>query len=150
MAQALHLMDVYFSCAADALAGDETARSEVVYANLQLVSAITATGSNRRTGEIAHAFYNGVTALFPEQRARFLHGEIVGVGVLLEMEMTGTIAGYTRKSAAAFLREVLACPTTLSDLGLPADEVSLARLSAYISERSGLSPTSVVVALGTL
>lgn len=72
------------------------------------------------------------------------------MGVLLEMEMTGTIAGYTRKSAAAFLREVLACPTTLSDLGLPADEVSLARLSAYISERSGLSPTSVVVALGTL
>ena len=105
---------------------------------------------SRRTGEIAHAFYNGVTALFPEQRARFLHGEIVGVGVLLEMEMTGTIAGYTRKSAAAFLREVLACPTTLSDLGLPADEVSLARLSAYISERSGLSPTSVVVALATL
>ncbi|MGI5885169.1 MAG: iron-containing alcohol dehydrogenase [Candidatus Spyradocola sp.] len=150
MAQSLHLMDVYFSFAADALSGDEAAKHEIVYANLQLVAGITATGSGRRIGEIAHAFYNGVTCLFPEQRTRFFHGEIVGVGVLLELELTGAVSGYTRKSAAAFLREVLHCPTTISDLGLPADEVALARLSAYIAQRTGLSPTSLVVALQTL
>ena len=150
MAQALHLMDVYFSCAAGALEGGEAEMREIVFANLYLVSQISATGSGRRIAELAHAFYNGVTRLYPKERRSALHGEIVGVGVLLEMEMAGTVAGYTRRSAAAFLREVLHCPAALADLGLPDDEVRRARLSAYISEKSGLSPTAVALALRTL
>lgn len=150
LAQSLHLMDIYFTHAADALDGDAAALSEILYANLYLTAQITATGSARRIGEVAHAFYNGVTCLFPSERLNFLHGEIVGVGVLLEMELTGTVAGYTRRSLQTFLRDVLHCPTTISALHLPVDEVSLAKLSAFISEKSGLSPTSVVLALGTV
>lgn len=150
MAQALHLMDVYFSHADAAIGGHKQALSEILYANVYLTAQITATGSQRRIGEVAHAFYNGVTYLFPQQRTGFLHGEIVGVGVLLEMELAGTVAGYTKKSITSFLRDVLNCPTTLGQLGLPTDEQSLARLSAYISSKSGLSPTQVVLALGVV
>lgn len=150
MAQALHLMDVYFSHADAALHGDESAFSEMLYANLYLTAQITATGSTRRIGEIAHHFYNGVTCLFPAERQRFLHGEIVGVGVLLELSLTGAVAGYTGRSVETFLREVLHCPTTLPALGLPTDEVSLARLSAYISDKASLNPMTVVASLRTL
>ena len=150
MAQALHLMDVYFSHADAALHGDESAFSEMLYANLYLTAQITATGSTRRIGEIAHHFYNGVTCLFPAERQRFLHGEIVGVGVLLELSLTGAVAGYTGRSVETFLREVLHCPTTLPALGLPTDDVSLARLSAYISDKASLNPMTVVASLRTL
>ena len=150
MAQALHLMDVYFSQADAALQGDEAALSEMLYANLYLTAQITATGSARRIGEIAHHFYNGVTCLFPAERQHFLHGEIVGVGVLLELSLTGAVAGYTTRSVEAFLRDVLHCPTSLPALGLPTDEVSLARLSAYISDKAALNPMTVVASLRTL
>lgn len=150
MAQALHLMDVYFSQTDAALHGGEAELSELLYANLYLTAQITATGSARRIGEVAHHFYNGVTCLFPTERQYFLHGEIVGVGVLLELNLTGAVAGYTGRSIETFLHEVLHCPTTLPALGLPTDEVSLARLSAYISDKSGLSPMSIVASLRTL
>lgn len=150
MAQAVHLMDIYFTHAPNALNGDRTALEEVCYANLLLTAQITATGSKRRIGEVAHAFYNAVTCLFPASHEAFLHGEIVGVGVLLEMELTGAVAGYTRKTLQAFLRDLLCCPVSLAELRLPQDEISLARLSAHISEKSGLSPMQVVVALRTL
>ena len=74
----------------------------------------------------------------------------MGVGVLLELNLTGAVAGYTGRSIETFLHEVLHCPTTLPALGLPTDEVSLARLSAYISDKSGLSPMSIVASLRTL
>ena len=150
MAQALHLMDVYFTHADAALKGDRAALSEILYANLYLTAQITATGSARRIGEIAHHFYNGVTRLFPTERSAFLHGEIVGVGVLLELELAGTAAGYSRKTVETFLTQVLQCPTSMSAMNLPHDEVSLARLSAYISEKASLNPRNVVTALGTI
>lgn len=150
MAQAMHLMDIYYTHAQPALTGDTEALSQIVYANLCLTAQITSTGSERRIGEIAHHFYNGVTCLFPQQRIHYLHGEIVGVGVLLEMKLTGTVAGYTERSICAFLREILHCPTSLYDLHLPTDEHSLAKLTAYISEKAGLSPLSVLSALKTL
>ena len=150
MAQAMHLMDIYYNYAQPALEGDADTLRQVVYANLCLTAQITATGSDRRIGEIAHHFYNGVTCLFPQQRYRFLHGEIVGVGVLLEMSLTGAIAGHTVRSIRAFLRDVLKCPVSIADMHLPDDEVSLARLTAYISEKSGLSPISILPALRNL
>ena len=149
-AQAMHLMDVYFRHAQDALAGSDSAFSEVVFANLCLTAQITATGSTRRIGEIAHHFYNGVTCLFPAESCRFLHGEIVGVGVLLELSLTGAVAGYTARNIEAFLSSVLHCPTSLSQLMLPVDEVALARLTACISEKAGLSPMPILAALKTL
>lgn len=150
MAQAMHLMDVYFTQADAALHGDERAFSEIVYANLYLTAQITATDTGRRIGEVAHHFYNGATCLFPKERLQALHGEIVGVGVLLEMDLTGAVAGYTQRSIQTFLRDVLHTPTTIRELGLPTDEVALARLSAYISEKAGLNPMTVVASLRAL
>ena len=147
MAQAMHLMDIYYTYAPAALAGDKAALHQVIYANLCLTAQITATDSERRIGELAHHFYNGVTCLFPQMRLQFLHGEIVGVGVLMELSLTGAVAGHTARSIRTFLRDVLECPTCIADMHLPTDEVSLAKLTAYISEKSGLSPITILPAL---
>lgn len=150
MSQAMHLMDIYYAHAQPALNGNQESLRQIIYANLCLTAQTTSTGSERRIGEIAHHFYNGVTCLFPQQRMRFLHGEIVGVGVLLEMSLTGAVAGHTARSLQSFLREVLHCPVSLSDMHLPADEVALAKLTAYISEKAGVSPMSVLPVLKSL
>ena len=150
MSQALHLMDVYYTHAQPALNGDRESLRHVIYANLCLTAQITATGSQRRIGEIAHHFYNGVTCLFPQQRLSFLHGEIVGVGVLLEMSLAGAVAGNTARSIQTFLRDILHCPVSINDMHLPSDDISLAKLTAYISEKTDLSPITILAALKTI
>ena len=68
----------------------------------------------------AHAIHNGITQIIPPKK--FLHGEIVGVGILLqlkleEMKNNNKLANQSIKQLLELMKK-LNLPTTISDLGI--------------------------------
>lgn len=138
--QAEHIVLQQFSYAQAALDGDTAALSRVLLANLYLTARHTELGMDRRIAEVAHCFSNAVTRIWPAQERSYMHGEYVGVGVLLEMRLTGEVQGINEKTLRIFLRDTLRCPTTLRDLNLALDNGRKAALIKDIAEHSGLLP----------
>jgi len=68
----------------------------------------------------AHAFHNAITQIITKNK--YLHGEIVGVGILLqlrleEMKNNNQLANQSIKQLLLLMKE-LNLPTTISDLGI--------------------------------
>ena len=68
----------------------------------------------------AHAFHNAITQIITKKK--FLHGEVVGVGILLqlrleEMKNNNQLANQSIKQLLLLMRE-LNLPTTISELGI--------------------------------
>jgi len=135
-----HIVLQQFSFAQDALAGDSEALSRVWYNNLFLTAEMTRLGTDRKIAELAHCFCNALSRL-PRTGAGafpYMHGEAVGVGVLLEMRLVGEIAGIGEEQLRHFLRETLSCPTTLGELVPDADDETVRIIAADMAESSGL------------
>jgi len=140
VALAEHIVLQQFSFARDALAGDGGALSRVLYSNLFLTAEMTRLGTDRKTAELAHCFVNALSRL-PRTGAGafpYMHGEAVGVGVLLEMRLAGEIAGIGEEQLRHFLHETLSCPTTLGELVPDADGETVRTIAADMAESSGL------------
>lgn len=146
-ASALHLIKSYMKDVPKAISSNREAEKALIYGNFYLASQISADRCKRRLAEAAHVLHNVLTQMFPEVRQDHLHGEIVGVGVLMELEMTGAVYGISRKTLQSLLQNALHCPVTLRELGIPTDELTLARISAKVSEITGLSPVRLMPAL---
>ena len=68
----------------------------------------------------AHAFHNAITQIIPTNK--FLHGEIVGVGILLQLKLeelknNNKLANQSIKQLIEFMNE-LYLPTKISELGI--------------------------------
>lgn len=69
---------------------------------------------------MAHAFYEVIRTLFPQNSKPWLHGEIVGVGLRLQELYAGNLP--EAEQLTALMRE-LGMPLSLADLSLPAADV---------------------------
>ena len=141
ISQAEHIVLQQFSFAQGAMDGDAQALSRVLFSNIFLTAQMTQLGSDRRLGELAHCFYNALTRLQSDEgvgRLTHLHGEVVGLGVLVEMRLCGEIAGIGEKQLRIFLRDTLRCPVNLRDLNLKLDKESLQALAEDMAEHAGL------------
>ncbi len=148
--QALHLAKSYIKEVPRALSGNTDAQKSLIYSNFYLVSQISADRCERKIAELAHVLHNVLTQMFPEVKRSHLHGEIVGVGVLMELEMTGAVYGISRKTIQSLLQNALHCPTTLRELGIPTDDLTIARISASVAEKTKLSPTRIAPVLKSI
>ena len=83
-------------------------------------------GARSKQLAVAHAFYNASTVLFPEQWRTYLHGEIVSVGLALQMSLNAE----SEVSASSFsnLARDLGVPTTLGQIGIERNECVLDRI----------------------
>ena len=91
-----------------------------------IVSALT-----RASGQsaIAHKVYDGARSLFFEESKPFLHGEIVGVGLIAQLYYNGDTENIP------VMREMLGklgLPATLSDIHIPPTEQNLRQFFDYI------------------
>lgn len=66
--------------------------------------------------QIAHMFHDGVASLFHDARTAYMHGEIVAVGILLQMAATGYPADFSDR-IRQFLLEIGA-PVCMSQIGI--------------------------------
>ncbi|MBR4865119.1 MAG: iron-containing alcohol dehydrogenase [Clostridia bacterium] len=94
---------------------------KIIYDTVYLLIALTgvisslARGSNQSA--IAHKVYETTRTLFPAEAYDYLHGELVGIGLIPQLIFNGEA-----EKAAAFKAQMqsLGMPTTLSEVGIPA------------------------------
>lgn len=86
---------------------------ELVMTNIAWAGLVSGLGGERCRAVAAHALSNALTQVLPPRR--FLHGETVGYGILLQLALEQK---PEELRALAVLFETLGLPTTLQNLGL--------------------------------
>ena len=87
---------------------------------------------------VAHMFHDAVCTCFHDQRTKFLHGEIVAVGVILQMHSNGYDAELIDRTEA-FIRAVHG-PLCLSDLEIEPGDDNKRIILDYIASRGYSEP----------
>lgn len=82
---------------------------------------------------IAHYFYNCITKFFKEQQAKFFHGELVSLGLSLQMKIN-RCPNADIEQYKSLLRSIN-LPTILRDIQLGATEKNLSIIGEYISSK---------------
>ena len=125
----------------DALAGRTTRElADCVFAIIALVGVVSGLGGYGGRGgarfAIAHALNEVMRIDFPETAENWLHGELVGLGVLAQLEADGYQDDYIQKCRALF-REIH-IPVSFRDLGFPDEKDAAGRLVSRVLERTSL------------
>lgn len=114
-----------------------------VYDTVFLILALTgvvsglARGSNQTA--IAHKVYETTRTLFPEQSRGALHGELVAIGLLVQLDYNG------EPEQAEQMRERMQAsgmPTALSQIGIPADAQTVNAYYEKIVASSAMNGTT--------
>jgi len=114
-----------------ALKGGEEALSDAVYAAICLTGLLSSHGSGRPGPSLAHNINEAAHDLYTDAPRPFLHGEIVGVGVLLNAYACD-VPGLPPDMLRAFMADVLHTPTTWAELGYGTSEYDFERLYEFI------------------
>lgn len=121
-------------------------RGEITYDVEQVIfTAIAATGTisgiarGSNQCALAHKFYENSRYLYFEQSKPYLHGEIVGVGLLLQNHFNGELAENDRLLA---LMRAYDMPYSVPSLGVPCDEESLEKYYERICNSSAIDKSN--------
>jgi glycerol dehydrogenase len=114
-----------------ALNGDPAALNDAVYASICLTGLLSSHGGGRPGPSLAHNVNEAAHDLYTDAPRRFLHGEIVGVGVLLNAYACD-MPGLPAETLRAFLADVLHTPTTWEGLGYDTSERAFDQLYEFI------------------
>ena len=112
--------------------------SAVLNADLVLTGTISGLAKGSRQLAVAHAVYNYSTVLFPEVWRSFLHGEIVSVGILLQLYLNRS--SETQTEGYVRLARDLGVPICLRDLGIQGTGDELDSLWRCLLEKFGPLP----------
>ncbi len=86
------LMRTTARCVADMKRGDITEDVEnLIFTTIAATGVISGIARGSNQCALAHKFYETTRSLFPEAAAPYLHGEIVGVGLLLQNHFNGEV-----------------------------------------------------------
>ena len=66
---------------------------------------------------LAHGMYDGIRKYYTEEASAFLHGEIVAVGILIQMAYND--CSKDEIAAVKNMMKDMDMPITLTDIGLP-------------------------------
>ncbi|MBP3391668.1 MAG: iron-containing alcohol dehydrogenase [Clostridia bacterium] len=109
-------------CIDDIRAGNITNTVEQIIFNIIAVTGVIsgiARGSNQTA--LAHKFYEGTRAMFFEKSCQYLHGEIVGVGLLLQNFFNGE---PENNDFLLSLMKRYNMPCCIEDVGIPANDTA--------------------------
>lgn len=98
--------------------------------NLLITSMISGFSSGTDQLAIAHGLYNGIKTYFPIESKNALHGEIVGVGVLLQLDFNGVPQDEYQRIFR--LMKQMNMPLKLESVGVKSSEENVAKLINYI------------------
>lgn len=111
---------------------------EVVYINLAVTGVISGISKGSGQTALAHEFYELVRTLFTEPAADFIHGELVGMGLAVQLDYNGDsdkIADIT-----SLLTEY-GLPVYLSDIGVAESEENLSALLTEMNASDSMADT---------
>ncbi|MBR5428894.1 MAG: iron-containing alcohol dehydrogenase [Firmicutes bacterium] len=106
--------------------------SDVVITNLIQTSLVSGFAAGRGQLAIAHGVYNNMRNYFTEQARPFLHGELVAVGVLVQMHYNGNSTDEIE--AVRALMKSMDMPATLHEIGLEPTEENLSLMCRVLAE----------------
>ncbi len=105
--------------------GRETkALSDVIYTLIATTAVISGMARGSNQSALAHQIYESLRTLFPREVYTFLHGELVAVGLIIQIAYNGT------DDPAAFRARMhaLGMPVSLGEIGIEPSEENLALL----------------------
>jgi len=97
---------------------------EVIFTTIAVTGVISGIARGHNQCAAAHKFYETTRTLYHDEAKPYLHGEIVGVGLILQNNFNGT------PEANAALRDVMrkyGMPSCIGDVGVPATEEAFER-----------------------
>lgn len=110
---------------------------DVVFLNIALTGMISGITKGRGQASVAHALYDSVRTHFYPESKDFLHGEIVGVGLLAQLVYNGS------ESKVPVLKDYmrrLDMPCSLAEIGVRPSESRLETLYAEICRHRFIVP----------
>lgn len=93
-------------------------------------------GNNGARFAIAHGFNEIIRGQYVPDPKRWLHGEIVGVGILAQLAANGVNEAARRRVRALFAS--LCLPLSLEELGMAVDQAALERFTSHLMAHSKL------------
>ena len=127
-------------CIADMARGDVTFDVEnVIFTAVAVPGIISgiARGSNQTA--LGHKFYEATRFFFPESSAPYLHGEIVGVGLLLQNMFNGE---EENNALVLSLMEKYGMPRSIRDVGAAADASTLEKYYEKLKDSSAIDDSN--------
>lgn len=115
--------------------------TDVVLTNLLHTSVVSGFSCGVNQLALAHGLYDCVRRSFTKEAAHMLHGEIVALGVLLQLRFNEMDLEYIRSVRA--LMKHMGLPVTLAQLGIPPTEKTLKTLMDYLIDATGLTEADV-------
>ena len=116
---------------------------DAVFATIAVIGVVSGMcGYTNKPGgrfAIAHGFNEVIRGRWEKDPRRFLHGELVAVGILAQLYLNGMEESYIA-SVREFYRSIHV-PTTLTELGLCLDDVQLTRFQDEIIGNSSIGST---------
>lgn len=110
--------------------------TDVILTNLLHTSVVSGFSCGVNQLALAHGLYDCVRRSFTKEAAHMLHGEIVAVGVLMQLRFNDMEPEYIRNVRA--LMAHMGLPVTLKQLGIPETEKNLTILTDYLIGATGL------------
>lgn len=104
---------------------------DIVCCNIMLTGLISDLSTGGRQLAVAHNFYDAVCYLHKDVRKAYLHGELVGLGLALQMSINGTPEEEIL-AMGNFLKSI-DCPIKLEDVGIPIDDATVQALIDFIA-----------------
>lgn len=119
--------------------------SDVVVCNLIQTSLVSGFAAGSGQLAIAHGVYNNMRNYFTEQARPYLHGELVAVGVLVQMLYNGS--SKEEVEAVRALMRRMDMPATLKEVGFPGDEESLQLMTKVLAEDTKVTDPARIQAI---
>lgn len=107
---------------------------DFVNMNVMLTGMVSDLSTGGKQLAIAHNFYDAICCLHPEIRKDYLHGELVGMALPLQIYVNGGTQGEISE-LKDFLTK-LGVPMSLRAVGFPDDEKAFDRLVDYIHRKT--------------
>ena len=130
------LVDKTMKCLEDLKKGEITDDVEkIIFACIGATGAISgiARGSNQTA--LAHKFYDSTRALFPVEAKPYLHGEIVGVGLLLQNYFNDEEAN---NEALTEMMKTYNMPSSVTEIGIEKTKENFEKLYEKICNTSAI------------
>lgn len=109
---------------------DTPVLDDFVNMNIMMTGLISSLSVGGKSLALAHNYYDAICCLHPEIRKNYLHGELVGMALPMQLYVNGAPEEEIR-DLQSFLRK-LEVPVTLEEIGFPKDKKVLEELSDYI------------------
>lgn len=104
------------------------ALDKIVFTNLALTGVVSALMRGYHQTALAHKFYDGCRGVFKSDVAKYLHGELVAIGLIMQTTYNGSL---DQRAKVIEMMEAMNMPTSLFDLGI---EETDSRIDALFHE----------------